>query len=198
MEIAIQLFTLLFSFGALLISALVYWSEKRKTFEDQLFSIKTQRYDEIQATCYQIWINLDPVSEPYDNLDPKLGREHREAFFQLHINPHFEEVFKLDALKSKAIIYLPFEIIQAIDEYYAVAARFLTEAVNFDTTSLIKLHDLLTEKYYHILDLIRSDLKVDHIAKGLNSRLSISTIQVNKQIADKLAEAIKKAAEHML
>lgn len=155
----------------LVVGYLTYRFSKKKDFEDQLFQIKIEAYKEINEACFKAFQKLDVNSTPFVEMyDFKTENEWRK-YYEKEVTPLFYIGFDIEKLVFKHTLFLPPGIVDKFDEYGQYCLSYITQFGHFDSKLNCESSDRLWEMYTELLGLLREDLKVLELDKGLVSRI---------------------------
>lgn len=150
---------------------LTYRFSKKKDFEDKLFQIKIDAFKEINDACFSAYQKLDVNSTPFVEMyDFKSEKEWRK-YHKKKITPLFKIGIDIEKLVFKHTLFLPPKIVDKIDNYGQYCLSYITQYGHFDSGLNCESYDRLWEMYTELLGLLREDLKVLELEKGLVSRI---------------------------
>ncbi len=145
---------------------------RKKDFQDRLFSLKIEAYNVLNEACYfrlkDLDINSTPFVQIYDYKDDKTWQKYCEK----SMGPEIVAGFKLRNLIYAQAIYLPSDVLNRFLEFADDCISFVSQAYNFDTEHIINRQDALERAYVTLVNEIRMDLKIEVIDSGLQRRLS--------------------------
>lgn len=150
---------------------LTYKFSKKKDFEDKLFQIKIEAYKEINEACFKAFQKLDVNSTPLVEIYDFKNEKEWKNYYEKKVTKLFNIGFNLEKLTFKYTIFLPPEIVDKFDEYGQYCISYITQYSHFDSRLNCESYDRLWEMYTELLGLLREDLKVLELDKGLVSRI---------------------------
>ena len=121
---------------------------------------------------YQISIQLDYSSEPFDSIHRIESEEEWQKYHEKEIAPLLKHGMGLDHTLYKDYgLLLPQKILNILDEFSFYATRMVVEAYHFDGHLILEKQTLMENKRFELLDAMREDLGVDQIDESLHRRL---------------------------
>lgn len=155
--------------------ALIYFSlrqSRRKDFEDKLFQIKLEAYQDLNKFCHEnikrLSINSTPFVEIYDYKDEKEWGE----YCVKNMDEQFIKGFELQDLTFKYSLLLPSKIVDKFYDFSNMCIHFVTMSYHFDTGLIINNQDRLWDLYIDLINEFRKDLDIDIIDGGLRQRIT--------------------------
>jgi hypothetical protein len=145
---------------------------RKKDFQNKLFQIKLDAYKDLSTKCYDAYLTLDINSTPFNEIYKIETKEDWDSYFVKEITPLYQVGFKLQKSIYAYAYLLPDNI---IEQYYAfsnLCLSLVTSSAHFDTELIINNSDQLFEDYVALVKLIKQDLKIEVINKGLLNRVS--------------------------
>ena len=165
---SVNIFLTSITFG---VGYLTYKFSKKKDFEDKLFQIKIEAYKEINESCFKAFQKLDVNSTPLVEIYDFKKEKEWKKYYKKNVTKLFSVGLNLEKLVFKHTIFLPPKIVDKLDNYSQYCISFITQYSHFNQKLNVESSDRLWEMYTELLGLLREDLKVLELDKGLVSRI---------------------------
>lgn len=145
---------------------------RRKDFQDKLFQIKLDAFNEMNMACYEATKFLSTNCSPFAEIYKIEEKKDWEIYFQETISVEYHKYFDLQNLTYKYSLVLPPKVVDQYHEFTNRCLSYITMSFHFDAGLLIDSQDKLWENYINLLNEFRGDLKIEKIDGGLRNRLS--------------------------
>jgi hypothetical protein len=157
------------SFFALIIAIQTYRQDKRKANQDLLFEEKMKAYQEIIFQARTITTSLfDLVDEVQFS---ELTKEEWEAKFQTISGQYYAMTFDYRNLLFRYITIIPNNVFSSLHDFSSRLTMFVTSSAHCNTEITVNSYDRIEHHSNQIIDIIRKDLHVDKLDRGLSSRI---------------------------
>lgn len=171
----IEIFTLintLLTTLTLTISYFNYHHSRKKDFQDKLFQIKLDAYKDLNAKCYDAYLTLNINSTPFNKIYDFENKADWDVFFDKEFKGLYKVGFQLQESIYGYGYLLPNDVIEKYFDFSNFCLGFVTMSAHFDTALIVDNSDRMWAYYIELLNLIRHDLKIEVIDKGLLKRVT--------------------------
>jgi len=156
----------------LTISYFSYHHSRKKDFQDKLFQIKLDAYKELNAKCYDAYLTLNINSAPFNEIYKIDTKEEWRKYFDKEFMTLYKVGFQLQKTIYGHAYLLPNDVITKYYDFSNFCLSFVTMAAHYDAGLIIDSTDRMWDYYSDLVNLIRQDLKIEIINKGLLKRVT--------------------------
>ncbi|TFF37889.1 hypothetical protein [Mucilaginibacter psychrotolerans] len=149
-----------------------YHHLRKKDFQDKLFQIKLDAYRDLNAKCYDAYLTLNINSEPFNEIYNIETKEEWDKYFEKEFMGLYKVGFGLQESIYGYAYLLPTAVIEKYYDFSNFCLGFVTMSAHFDTGLIVDNTDRMWGYYAELLNLIRHDLKIEVIDKGLLKRVT--------------------------
>ena len=155
--------------------ALTYFNirhSRNKEFQDKLFQLKFDAYNEMNQVCYAAIKRLDINSSPFCEIYNFKEKKEWEKYFTERINEQLHFGFEMRDLIFKYTLIIPASIISKYEIFTNHCINYIVVCTHFDTEKIMDKEEKISNLYYDLLNEFRTDLKIDIIDGGLRQRIT--------------------------
>ena len=145
---------------------------RRKEFEDKLFQLKLDAYNEMNQVCYEAIKRLDINSSPFCDIYNFKEKEEWEKHYTENVNEQLHYGFEMRDLIFKYTLIIPSTIISKYEIFTNHCINYVTICAHFDIEMIMDKENKISDLYYDLLNDFRIDLKIDIIDGGLRQRIT--------------------------
>jgi len=149
-----------------------YSHSRKKDFQDKLYQLKLDAYKDLNAKCYDAYLALSSNAEPFDQLNEIDTPEEWDKVLGKASSKLYKIGYGLQESFFGYAYLLPDKVLDQYHEYSNFCIGFATMAFHYDTVLIADNTDRLWDYYTGLVNLIRQDLNIEVIDKGLLKRVS--------------------------
>lgn len=158
--------------AALTVTYFNYHHSRKKDFQDKLFQIKLDAYKELNAKCYDAYLKLNINSHPFNEVYNIISKTAWDIYFDKEITKLYHVGFNLQETIYSYSYLLPNDVIEKYYNFSSFCLSFITNSAHYDTGLMSDTTEKLWENYTQLINLIRHDLNIEMIDKGLLKRIA--------------------------
>jgi hypothetical protein len=144
---------------------------RKKEFQEKLFELKLEAFNEINQVCLNAIRRLDINSSPFNEIYEYKNLEAWEEYCEKNIGEQFIKSLDMKDLTYKYGIIIPPCILDKYHEFANLCVAYVTTSTHFETKLIVNLQEKLHNHYIDILNEFRTDLKIETIDDSLKNRL---------------------------
>ncbi|MFN1218161.1 hypothetical protein ACKW6Q_14415 [Chryseobacterium kwangjuense] len=165
----IAFFALLVAILALIFSFIVYLKDRRRNNQDQLFQEKLSSYKELLSLAKSTYSKFFDI---IDYIQSFSGDENQWEKKYLRISgPYYGLAYEFNYALSKNSFIIPDDILNELTELELALTHFVTAGHHQSSEIAISSYEKLEKRIEKIENLIRKDLNIENLSRGLNNRL---------------------------
>jgi hypothetical protein len=156
----------------LVISNNTYKLSKKKDFQENLYYLKLEAYNEITRYCYkcmeELSIQNNPINKIYDITD----MDEWQDYCKTELDPLYKTVAEIENLSFKHYLILPSDFLEQINAFRFSCFQYLCNVQNLkDSTGTFSFGSELWNEYHILVNKFRKDLSIQELDKTLAKRI---------------------------
>lgn len=145
---------------------------RRKEFQDKLFQLKFEAYNELNNACYESVNRLDINSTPFVQIYDFKQKDEWVEYCENNMGNEYKQSHDIQRLMYKYSLILPSDIIEKYYEFTNACISFVTSCYHFDSELISNNQNQLANLYVDLINKFRTDLNIDLIDGSLSRRIS--------------------------
>lgn len=165
----IAIFSLIFSILAIVFSIFIYLKDQKRNNQDQLFQEKLNSYKELMNTAKSTYSKFFDI---VDYVQFFTGEKKQwEKKFQKYSGVYYGLAFEFKYCLSRNSFILQEQILSKLEELEFALIHFVTSSYHQDNEITFSAYESIGQQIEEIEELIRSDLNIKNLNKGLQKRI---------------------------
>lgn len=148
-----------------------YTHLREKDFQENLYKIKVEAYQNLIEQCLDSWRQLDINAAPFVQIYDFKTKADWEDYYQKEVSGLTHLGFNIQKTIFKEATFLPSKVMETVFEFSNICVRYVVVAVHFDTGLIIEKQDELHELFFEVVNAFRTDLEIEVINESLKSRI---------------------------
>jgi len=165
----IAFFSLIFSILAVIFSFFIYVKDQKKNNQDQLFQEKLNSYKELMSIAKSTHSKFSDIIDYVQFFD---GNEKQwEKKFLKYSGEYYGMAYEFKYCLSKSSFIFQEHILSKLKELEFSLIFFVTSSFHQDNEITFNAYDNIAYQIEEIEKLIKSDLNISNLSKGLEKRI---------------------------